>query len=596
MPFELDYKTNIQVIPPYTSKIKYALSPAVERQSEFYYNVALGHYKDSTFLDEAINRYKKFLYLKRVHPQLFVVPMYDIDLIWHTHQLFPEIYRRDMMANLQQVLHHDDTTQDRSANAKLSTSDQETRQKWFELYGDRLPKNGCMYRGKTSKGLYQNLTDFKFLLECQRYAMYVQFIEHETPSATKTDFDKEVSTVVALNDHSVGGNLPEQVFAQFNTSEQELFIRGSSGHIEAHFDADFVDFTSALTLKIQQKSGFWPMNYYSSVVEFPLPTERVQPITNWTQPVHAANHTTGEDNPSALYHLFEKTLDEHSNLRALVPHAKKLVVGVPAMDINTVIVRLEAVHYDLIKLDTNYLAQLGPSFLFNLENVQVHQAMHKIIPSHQEDPVLLNIRHTLLNDTHIFTATFNKAIFASCHSLDWSQLPLSEQVSSYHDVSAITLNPEREEALIIKDHNGDWGIVKFSQELFTHSLDDPSNDKNYQFSLFRFMPDGRVEQEIIYVDWEDEKWMIGSKNFAIDMNTWAISVKRIELTNVIQYICLGAALITRFDVLFKQMFGKTEEDIVVAQNEKSLNQNSLANDYGKMNLNGLKSDLTMNNV
>ncbi|CAF4695981.1 unnamed protein product, partial [Rotaria magnacalcarata] len=66
--------------------------------------------------------------------------MYDIDVIWHTHQLFPEVYRQDMMANLQHVLHHDDTTQDRSAKSKLSTSDNETRRKWFDLYGDRLAK------------------------------------------------------------------------------------------------------------------------------------------------------------------------------------------------------------------------------------------------------------------------------------------------------------------------------------------------------------------------------------------------------------------------------------------------------------------------
>ena len=266
------------------------------------------------------------------------------------------------------------------------------------------------------------------------------------------------------------------------------------------------------------------------------------------------------------------------------------------MDINTVIVRLEAVRYEEVKLDHNYLAQLGPSFLFNLENVSVNQAMHKIIPCHQEDPLLLNIRHTLLNDIHMFTATLNSAIFASCHSLNWSQLPLADQVSKQHDISTITLNPEQEEALIIKDNNGDWGIVKFSQALFTSSLEDVSNDKNFQFSLFRFMPNGKVDEEVVYVDWEDEKWLIGSDNFAIDMNSWSISVKRLELTNSMQYICLGAALITRFDVLFKQIFGKTEQEVAVASHAASNDQDFLANDYGKINLNGSKSDLAMNRV
>lgn len=267
----------------------------------------------------------------------------------------------------------------------------------------------------------------------------------------------------------------------------------------------------------------------------------------------------------------------------------RLVVGIPAIDINTVIVRLEAEEYKEVKLDANYTAQLGPTFLFNLENVQVNQAMHKIIPAHQDDPLLLNVRHTLLNDIHIFTATFNEAIFASCHTLNWSQLPLPDQVSNN---SVITLNPEKEEALIIKDYTGDWGIVKFSLDLFTSSLEDASNEKNFQFILFRFLPDGRVDEEIIYVDWEGEKWLIGSKNFSIDMNTWSISVKRIELANAMQYICLGTALITRFDVLFKEIFGDSEaaeEEVAADQAGIVTDQDLLANDVGEITLNGSKA-------
>jgi hypothetical protein len=328
MPFYLDYTTNIQVIPPYTSKIRYALSQAVERQAEFYYNISLGHYKDPTFLDEAIKRYKKFLYLKRLNPQLYVVPMYDIDIIWHTHQLFPEAYRQDMMSNLHQVLHHDDTTQDRTSNSKLSTSDQETRHKWFELYGDRLPNNGCMYRGKTSKNFYQYVTDFKFLTECQRYTIYVQFIDNHASAAAgvpKKEIDHRFSTVVPLQDQTLAEPLLDQCFAQFNTSEQEVFVRGSSGHIEAHFEADFNDFSTQLVLKIQQKGGYWPMNYFSSIVEMNMPSERIDSMIHFTEPVKAANNSTGEDDPTALYNLFDKVIELDSPLRKFVPNAKKYV-------------------------------------------------------------------------------------------------------------------------------------------------------------------------------------------------------------------------------------------------------------------------------
>jgi len=264
-----------------------------------------------------------------------------------------------------------------------------------------------------------------------------------------------------------------------------------------------------------------------------------------------------------------------------------LLVGVPAVDINTIIVRYDLSQYEEVTLDQNYLTQLGTTFLFNLEKVKVKQALHTIQPLHQDEPVLLKIRHTILNDIDIFTATFNNAIFASCHTLNWSQLPLPDQVSNKHHLSAITLKPENEEALIIKDHTGDWGIVKFSKDLFTASLEETTNEKNYRFSLYRFMPDGHVEEEIIYVDWEDEKWLIGSNNFGIEMNTWSISVKRVELKNSMQYICLGSALISRFDTLFTQIFGKTDDETNIITTNGNQNDNDLlANDIGKINLNG----------
>lgn len=215
------------------------------------------------------------------------------------------------------------------------------------------------------------------------------------------------------------------------------------------------------------------------------------------------------------------------------------------------------------------------------------QALHSIIPAHQDQPTLLNIRHTIIDDINIFTATFNSAIFASCHTLNWSQLPTPTQVSGNRDKSTITLEPEREEALIIKDHSGDWGIVKFSKDLFTASLDDKTSDKNYQLSLYRFQPDGQVEEEIVFIDWEDEKWLIGSDNFGIEMNTWTISVKRVALQSSMQYICLGAALISRFDELFAQTFGRPEEEAELATANGAHNDNDLlANDIGKINLNG----------
>lgn len=49
--------------------------------------VALPQYQDSNFLRRAHSRYAAFLYLMKHSPGTFMVPTYDIDLMWHAHQV-----------------------------------------------------------------------------------------------------------------------------------------------------------------------------------------------------------------------------------------------------------------------------------------------------------------------------------------------------------------------------------------------------------------------------------------------------------------------------------------------------------------------------
>ena len=74
--------------------LSYDVVSASKRQWSFYYHVSLSHFGDSVFLGKALERYKKFLFLKLQNPSAFLVPMYDIDLAWHTHQLHPAVYAK----------------------------------------------------------------------------------------------------------------------------------------------------------------------------------------------------------------------------------------------------------------------------------------------------------------------------------------------------------------------------------------------------------------------------------------------------------------------------------------------------------------------
>ncbi|CAM8906430.1 unnamed protein product [Rhodiola kirilowii] len=129
----------------------YDLVSAVQRQSPFYYQVSRSYVNTNTFLEEALARYKGFLHMIRSNRKRsikrFCVPTYDIDLIWHTHQLHPISYCKDMMATLGKILEHDDMDADRSKGAKLDVGFSGTTKQWEDSFGTRYWKAGAMYRG-----------------------------------------------------------------------------------------------------------------------------------------------------------------------------------------------------------------------------------------------------------------------------------------------------------------------------------------------------------------------------------------------------------------------------------------------------------------
>ena len=73
----------------YESKFDYDIVSAVQRQKLFFYQVSLPHFREEAFLNQSHNRYLQYLYLKSLYPQEFLVPCYDMDIFWHTHQLKP---------------------------------------------------------------------------------------------------------------------------------------------------------------------------------------------------------------------------------------------------------------------------------------------------------------------------------------------------------------------------------------------------------------------------------------------------------------------------------------------------------------------------
>ncbi|KAF3787175.1 Glycine-rich domain-containing protein 2 [Nymphaea thermarum] len=183
-PYELDFcykstEDNAEAVPAAIASITYDLVSAVKRQSTFGYQVTRPCMHDVRFLQEAVARYKGFLHLikrnKERSIQQFCVPTYDIDLIWHSHQLQPACYNKDLIQVLGRVLEHDDTDSDRSKGKKLDVGFSSTTKQWEETFGRRYWRAGAMHRGNSPSPVVVNpisYADEKVLVSCKHEKVF----------------------------------------------------------------------------------------------------------------------------------------------------------------------------------------------------------------------------------------------------------------------------------------------------------------------------------------------------------------------------------------------------------------------------------------
>ncbi|XP_074301792.1 glycine-rich domain-containing protein 1-like [Silene latifolia] len=167
-----------------TQKItNYDLIAAVKRQTGFTYQVSRPHMVDELFLKEASARYKGFLHIIRTNRktglQSFGVPTYDVDLMWHTHQLYPDSYCKDMKELIGGVLPHIDSNPDKSKGSRLDTGFTETTQQWEQTFGFSYWKAGGMSRGDiptpVTRVPYKFSVDAKKSNKTEKFGQHINF-------------------------------------------------------------------------------------------------------------------------------------------------------------------------------------------------------------------------------------------------------------------------------------------------------------------------------------------------------------------------------------------------------------------------------------
>ena len=149
VPFDTDLKNAAPPLinPSYSQQSLYDIASATLRQRSFNYGSSLPHYRDRKFLKKALWRYYIMLQIKKEHPSTFIVPCYDNDLMWHTHQQHPLAYQQDTSSILGKMLDHNDTTSDRSPGSELENGSAATKKLWKQK-GHKFAVPGAMYRGE----------------------------------------------------------------------------------------------------------------------------------------------------------------------------------------------------------------------------------------------------------------------------------------------------------------------------------------------------------------------------------------------------------------------------------------------------------------
>ncbi|EPQ58878.1 hypothetical protein GLOTRDRAFT_125199 [Gloeophyllum trabeum ATCC 11539] len=101
--------------------------------------------QDELALHHAVARYHAFLDLLATPPENFYVPTLDIDLAWHTHQLYPDQYAVDCKKYVGRYIDHDD----RVGESRLSAAFDLTCRAWKSRFGIPYAYCGCPLPGDT---------------------------------------------------------------------------------------------------------------------------------------------------------------------------------------------------------------------------------------------------------------------------------------------------------------------------------------------------------------------------------------------------------------------------------------------------------------
>ncbi|GFR81235.1 glycine-rich domain-containing protein 2 [Elysia marginata] len=415
----------------FNSALSYDLASAVSRQRMFYYQVSLPHYRDEKFLNNALMRYRKFLFLKSHNPSMFLVPCYDSDLMWHAHMLHPFFYKDDTEAYVGSLLQHDDSVNDRSVGSKLSLSEAKTRNLWRKVFGEKFSHFGAMYRGEPPNSKLYMMNKVEVYKICTKQAnVLVEKIRVSGLPLGKT-------YKVKLCYNTGYQNFNRSLFVTENITT----VKGNSRTLEdcavnVNFSFD-TRYNDKVIASLQQRTGKLCLGTNDVIGEGKVDLQKkIQPLNN-------------------------KGLTANDQVDCGDGLSVSLVWSCLAPRLGPCVLRLEPGDYQSCIMPADRSAMWGPIPLPRLPpGVDSHcsVASHKLFNHTRKVVFTVRTIHSeplLMSAVHVF---YGDKLSTVAHLVVGDQLPLPSSVGE--PKRCVTLNPkEGQRAVLIKNNNGDWGIA-----------------------------------------------------------------------------------------------------------------------------------------
>ncbi|KAL3852091.1 hypothetical protein ACJMK2_015777 [Sinanodonta woodiana] len=444
-PFEIDLSACSSNERKYNeiSRISYDIKEASSRQSMFFYSVSLPHYRDAKFLSNSLIRYKKFLYLRQQNPEQFLVPCYDIDLIWHTHQLYPLAYKNDTESLFGRLFNHDDTANDRTPGSKRTAAQFITTELWKNTFNETFSTYGAMYRGDSSRGrLYELESSDLYDLSVKKTSLQIT----ECVLSKSPEHYKQFKLIIICSRGNMRGS---EIIQRAGNDPLAIILKKRKGTSTGNQiawrqdDCKRLDISTRsihnLLIALCEKAGFacW------GCVELDVGGVGIYNLLPLVERPRTSSFIS-----------FETKFDLAQDLSVSL----KGTVAPPIS--GEAIFSLESGFYKEAVIPEHLEQLWGPIKLAHLpagiEN-RCQVADHRLINHTGHVIFTCRITHSVPLLMSAIQVYYHDKMVAVAHLIGSDQLPLPTQVAKTDE--SVVLNPRgNERAVIIKNNVGDWGI------------------------------------------------------------------------------------------------------------------------------------------